>query len=78
MMPWDVVPTDAGVRGDKASQMSNVIGLAGPLNKPWLAACRRDANELLETKAGTWPLLGLAAGTVARREKGGESVVPES
>lgn len=34
MMPCDVVPTDAGVRGDKASQMSNLIGLAGPLNKP--------------------------------------------
>lgn len=34
MMPCDVVPTDARVCGDKAAQMSNLIGLAGPLNEP--------------------------------------------
>lgn len=34
MMPSDVVLTDAGVRGDKALQMSNLSGLADPLNKP--------------------------------------------
>lgn len=33
MMPCDVVPTDARVCGDKASQMSNLIGLAGPFER---------------------------------------------
>ena len=33
MMPCDVVPADAGVHGDKASQMNHLIELAGPLNK---------------------------------------------
>lgn len=74
VMPCDVVSADAGVCGDKASQLGNLIGLGGSLNKPWLAVCRGDANELLKRKAGTWPLLGLAVWTVARREEGGVRV----